>query len=441
MTYKETIEYLYSTLPVFHRTGKAAYKANLDNTLELDRRFGHPHRTYRTIHVAGTNGKGSVSHILASVLRTSGYTTGLYTSPHLFDFRERIRIDGEAITEDAVCEFVAVNREMIETLRPSFFEITSAMAFDRFARERVEVAVIETGLGGRLDSTNIIRPELSVITNIGFDHTDILGDTLEKIANEKAGIIKPGVPVVVGERHPETDHVFINQALKQHSSLHFAEDHLSLHSVRSLPGALQMTFDILDRNLFSLERTLTLQIDMEGNYQTKNVATAAVAVAALKNTGFIIGDTARAEGFARAARSTNLNGRWQIIGKRPTVICDTGHNAHGLAHTMRQLVTLPCKRLFIIIGVVGDKDLTSIIPLLPLHARYYFTRASAPRSMNVEELATRCVAAGLCGEPTRDVPDAVRKVLSVASADDVIFIGGSTFVVADLSYSDLKPNF
>jgi dihydrofolate synthase/folylpolyglutamate synthase len=432
MTYKETIEYLYSTLPVFHRTGKTAYKANLDNTLELDRILGHPHRACRTLHIAGTNGKGSVSHILASVLQSAGYSTGLYTSPHLFDFRERIRINGTEISEDTVCEFVAANRATIESLQPSFFEITTAMAFDHFARQQVDVAVIETGLGGRLDSTSIISPELSIITNIGLDHTDILGNTLEKIAGEKAGIIKPGVPAVIGERHPETDPVFLRQAREQHSAIHFAEDHLSPRSVERLPGTLKITFDVHNPDLFGTDPTLTLQIDMEGDYQTKNVTTAAVAVAVMKKAGFDISNTARTEGFARAARNTGLRGRWQIIGQNPTVICDTGHNAHGLALTMQQLVAIPCRQLFIVIGVVSDKDLSSIIPLLPVHARYFFTRASTPRSMTAEELASRCTAAGLTGETTLDVPDAANKALSAASPDDVIFIGGSTFVVADL---------
>ncbi|MDR2465773.1 MAG: bifunctional folylpolyglutamate synthase/dihydrofolate synthase [Prevotellaceae bacterium] len=438
MTYKETIDYLYSTLPVFHRTGKAAYKANLDNTLALDRLFGSPHRTYRTVHVAGTNGKGSVSHIIASVLQSAGYSTGLYTSPHLFDFRERIRINGAEISEDAVCEFVAASRAAIESLQPSFFEITSAMAFDHFARKQVDVAVIETGLGGRLDSTNIISPELSVITNIGFDHTDILGNTLEKIAGEKAGIIKPGIPAVVGERHPATDPVFLRHAREQHSAIHFAEDHLSPRSAERLPGALKIAFDVRNPDLFGTDRTLTLQIDLEGDYQTKNAATAAVALAVMKTTGFVVSDAARAEGFARAARNTGLRGRWQIVGKNPTVICDTGHNAHGLALAMRQLVAVPCRQLFIVIGVVGDKDLSSIIPLLPTHALYFFTQASAPRSMNVEELASKCAAAGLTGETTPNVPDAVSKALAAASPDDVIFIGGSTFVVADAGTLEMK---
>jgi dihydrofolate synthase/folylpolyglutamate synthase len=430
MDYKETIQYLYDALPVFHRTGKAAYKANLDNSMLLDRHFGRPHEKYRTVHIAGTNGKGSVSHIIASVLHSAGYKTGLYTSPHLFDFRERIKVNGQEIPEREVVDFVEENKSLIERVLPSFFEISSSMAFRFFAEEKVDVAVIETGMGGRLDSTNIITPILSVITNIGFDHTEFLGDSLDKIASEKAGIIKTGVPVVVGEKHEHTTEVFIAKAKESNSPLLFAEDGLKVLSSVNMQGKQRFTFASSDSDLFPAPE-FTASLDLEGNYQQKNIVTALTALAVLRKQSFDIGDEAIQNGLANAASNTGLKGRWQIMQRNPTVICDTGHNAHGLKYTMKQLMDQDYERLYFVIGLVGDKDLDCIIPLLPTKAYYLFTQASIPRAMNAVTLAKKCRAAGLRGEIVATVGEAVQKAIAKASANDIVFIGGSTYVVAE----------
>jgi dihydrofolate synthase/folylpolyglutamate synthase len=421
---------LYEALPVFHRIGKAAYKANLDNSVSLDRHFGHPHRKYKTVHVAGTNGKGSVSHIIASALHAAGYKTGLYTSPHLFDFRERIKINGQEIPECDVIDFVEQNRSFIEYLKPSFFEISSSMAFWFFAEKQVDVAVIETGLGGRLDSTNIIMPELCVITNIGFDHTEFLGDSLGKIASEKAGIIKPRVPVIIGEKHEQTTEVFAAKARESDSPVFFAEDCLSLLSSENSPGKQTFAFASLNNELFENDR-FTASLDLEGKYQCKNMVTALTALAVLKRQSFEIGWEAEQNGLAHTALNTGLKGRWQTLRRNPAVICDTGHNAHGLKYTMKQLKEQDYERLYFVLGIVGDKDLDSIIPLLPEDARYFFTQASIPRAMDAEILAERCMKAGLNGEIVATVDEAVQKALGKASANDLIFIGGSTYVVAE----------
>lgn len=430
MNYKETIQYLYEALPVFHRIGKAAYKANLDNSILLDRYFGMPHKKYKTIHLAGTNGKGSVAHIIASTLHAAGYKTGLYTSPHLFDFRERIKIDGREIPEQKVIDFVNENKAFIEKMRPSFFEITSSMAFWFFAEERVDVAVIETGLGGRLDSTNIITPELSVITNIGFDHTEFLGDSLDKIACEKAGIIKPNIPVVVGERHEQTTDVFIAKANEANSPIIFAEDCLKALTAEHRPGKQLFTFASLNSDLFPCER-FTASLDLEGDYQCKNIVTALTALAVLRNQSFEIGNEALQKGLANAAANTGFKGRWQILQRNPTIVCDTGHNVHGLKLTMQQLKEQDCERLYFVLGLAGDKDLNSIIPLLPQNAYYFFTQASIPRAMAAETLAKQCMSAGLHGEIVAAVDEAVKKAVDKASVNDMIFIGGSTYVVAE----------
>jgi dihydrofolate synthase/folylpolyglutamate synthase len=434
LNYKESVQYLYDALPVFHRIGKAAYKANLDNSMLLDKHFGSPHKKYRTVHVAGTNGKGSVSHMIASVLHSSGYKTGLYTSPHLFDFRERIKVNGQEIPEQTVVDFIEENKFFIEHLRPSFFEITSSMAFWFFAEEQVDIAVIETGLGGRLDSTNIITPELSVITNIGFDHTEFLGDSLDKIACEKAGIIKAHIPVVVGEKHEQTTAVFISKAKETDSPIFFAEDCLKALSSENKSGKQIFTFASSNRDLFP-DNEFTASLDLEGYYQSKNITTALTALAVLKNQSFDISNEAEQKGLANAASNTGFKGRWQILKKNPAIICDTGHNAHGLKYTMQQIKEQDCENLYFVLGVVDDKDLNSIIPLLPKKAYYFFTQASIPRAMNAETLAQQCITAGLNGEVTAAVGEAVRKALGKASVNDVIFIGGSTYVVAETGIS------
>jgi dihydrofolate synthase/folylpolyglutamate synthase len=416
---------------VFHRIGKAAYKANLDNSVSLDEHFGYPHKKYKTVHVAGTNGKGSVSHIIASVLHSAGYKTGLYTSPHLFDFRERIKINGQEIPERDVIDFVETNKSFIEYLKPSFFEITSSMAFRYFAKEQVDLAVIETGLGGRLDSTNIITPEISVITNIGFDHTEFLGDSLAKIASEKAGIVKPRVPVVIGEKHEQTTDIFIAKARESNSPVFFAEDCLSVMSSESKSGKQTFVFASRNRELFGDCHQFTASLDLEGNYQRKNIVTALTSLALLKKQSFDISSAAVQRGLANAALNTGLKGRWQILKRNPTIICDTGHNAHGLRCTMKQLKEQKYNCLYFVLGVVGDKDLDSIIPLLPENARYFFTQASIPRAMDAKLLAEKCTKAGLNGEITLTVDEAVRKAIERASANDLIFIGGSTYVVSE----------
>ncbi|MDR2425299.1 MAG: bifunctional folylpolyglutamate synthase/dihydrofolate synthase [Prevotellaceae bacterium] len=437
MNYSETIQYLYDALPVFHRIGKAAYKGGLDNSLALDNYFGNPHTKYRTVHIAGTNGKGSVSHILASVLQAAGYKTGLYTSPHLFDFRERIKIDGCEIPEQAVVDFVAASRTFVETLRPSFFELASSMAFRFFANEMVDIAVIETGLGGRLDSTNIIVPALGVITNTGFDHTEFLGNTLKSIAGEKAGIIKPSIPTVIGEKHVETTAVFIDRAKENRSPLFFAEENFAVRSVEKTEGQQVFNIEALNEIGASLynSRHFSVSLDMQGDYQQKNIVTALLALAVMRNEGFNIDTEAIDVGMKQAAAKTGLKGRWQILGNKPAVICDTGHNAHGISQTMRQLAEMPCNNLYFVFGVMGDKDLSSIIPLLPAAAHYFYTQASVPRAMNAEYLAAKCTEAGLKGTIVPRISDAVHQAIAAASPDDVVFIGGSTYVVGEVLQS------
>ena len=434
MNYTETIQYLYDALPVFHRIGKAAYKSGLDNSLALDNYFGNPHTKYRTVHIAGTNGKGSVSHILASVLQTAGYKTGLYTSPHLFDFRERIKIDGSEIPEQAVVDFVDANRLFVETLRPSFFELASSMAFRFFADEKVDVAVIETGLGGRLDSTNIITPALSLITNTGYDHTEFLGNTLQSIAGEKAGIIKPSVPTVIGEKNVETTAVFIDRARENQSPLFFAEESFAVRSVEKNAGLQIFNIEALDEIGMSLygKRHFRVSLDLQGDYQQKNIVAALLALALLRKADFDIEPAAIDAGLEQAAAKTGLKGRWQILGNKPAVICDTGHNAHGLSQTMKQLAEMRCNNLYFVLGVTGDKDLSSIIPLLPAAARYFYTQASVPRAMNAEHLAAKCAEAGLKGTIVPRVSDAVEQAIAAAAPDDVVFIGGSTYVVGEV---------
>ena len=428
MNYSETIEYLYSCLPVYHRIGKAAYKADLENTIALDKYFGSPHRNFRSIHIAGTNGKGSVSHMLASVLQESGLKTGLYTSPHLRDFRERIRINGAMITEEEVISFVAGNRSILEEIKPSFFEMSVAMAFDYFARKNADIVVVETGLGGRLDSTNIIRPVLSVITNIGFDHMDLLGDTLEKIAGEKAGIIKDGVPVIIGESGAETDGVFELKALQSNSPLYFAEN------------SFKMEFDHLEysgekRPYIVTELATGIRYSglagLTGDYQVKNIPVVWQAFNLLKDTLGLKKEALEA-GIRNVVENTGLHGRWQVIGVDPLIICDTGHNVHGLRWVMRQLAEYEPEKIHFVIGFVNDKDLGLVLPLFPKVSKYYFTKASVPRALDQELLKTRAGEYGLAGQSYGTVSKALRAAKEHASPGDMIFVGGSTFVVGEV---------
>jgi dihydrofolate synthase/folylpolyglutamate synthase len=432
-SYADVTAFLFGSLPVYQRVGKVAYKPDLNTALAFDTYFKSPHRHYKSIHVAGTNGKGSVSHILASVLQSAGYKVGLFTSPHLKDFRERIKINGTPISKEEVIHFVTKHKEKIKELSPSFFEMTSALALSCFAQQQVDVAVIETGMGGRLDSTNIIRPALSIITNIGMDHTEHLGNTLEAIAGEKAGIIKPGVPVLVGEWHHKTAPVFDLTAREKHAALYYA-DHLLRVSRAEERGALQYFSMLADGDLFPFE----IATDLRGHYQRVNVVTALAAVGILngkfsrsKRLVLPVPDDAVTHGLSHVRAQTGLRGRWDIIAERPLIICDTGHNAHGFAETMPQLQSLNYRRLHFVFGVVQDKDLDSILPLLPVKAYYYFTQADLPRAMDARRLAKRCIDYGLQGQVVQTVPNALRVARGNALPDDVIFVGGSTFVVAE----------
>ena len=403
MTYDETIEYLFNSTPLFQNVGKAAYKEGLANTLALDEYFGHPHTKFKTIHVGGTNGKGSTSHSLASVLQSAGYKVGLFTSPHLKDFRERIRINGKMISEKYVVDFVEQNRNFFEPLYPSFFELTTAMAFKYFADENVDVAVIEVGLGGRLDCTNIISPVLSIITNISFDHVNLLGNTLEKIASEKAGIIKHGVPVVIGETTSETRPVFEAKAKEVNTQIVFAEE-------KDIPE---------------------IAFELGGDYQQKNLRTIITALSILRGT-FDISEHNIRDGLGSVCKRTGLMGRWQTLNECPKTVCDVGHNVGGFEYIVKQLARQQYKTLRIVIGMVNDKDVNGVLALLPKDAKYYFTRAIVARALQPEELQEKAKEYGLKGNCYPSVANAYEAAIREASTDDFIFVGGSCFVVAEV---------
>jgi len=402
--------------------GGVAYKEGLDNSLALDTYFSHPHTQYKTIHVAGTNGKGSTSHLIAAILQESGYKVGLYTSPHLLDFRERIRINGEKISEQYIIDFVDKHREHFEPVQPSFFELTMMMAFRYFADMHVDVAIIEVGLGGRLDSTNIITPDLSIITNISFDHMQFLGNTLEKIAGEKAGIIKKDVPVIIGEAEDEVRTVFEETAKRVGAPIIFAEDeHIIQSSLKTASGWL-----------FDTKYYLHLKGELSGYAQKKNAATVLCAIKELQKIGYTIPSKAVYSGFAYVNELTGLMGRWQIIQEaNPKIVCDTGHNVAGMEYIAEQLKNEKCHTLHMIIGMVNDKDISSVLALLPKKAIYYFTKASIPRAMNEMELQTLAKKQGLMGYSYPTVREAVFAAKDWAAPNDFIFIGGSNFVVAD----------
>ena len=423
MTYNSAVQYLFDSAPLFQNVGAAAYKEGLGNTHLLDEQFGHPHRQYRTIHVGGTNGKGSVSHTLAAILQAQGYRVGLYTSPHLVDFRERIKVNGEMISKERVIDFVTDFKKRNYSAVCSgfsFFELATALAFQYFSEQKVDFAVIEVGLGGRLDCTNIIMPELSIVTNISFDHVQFLGDTLPKIASEKAGIIKTGIPACIGENvNEDVKAVFANKAKEVGAPITFAEDAYDSTAINDeLAG------------LFALK----------GFCQEKNIRTILTAVRLLQERGIAISDEAIRKGLAEVCSMTGLMGRWQTIDEKPLTICDTGHNVGGMQYIVRQLQQTPHKRLHIVIGMVNDKDVDSVLRLLPTDAIYYFTQASVKRAMPAEELARK--ASRLQGAEEgafQDVPSAYRAAKRNATDDDLIFIGGSTFVVADL-LADILPS-
>lgn len=425
--YQATLEFLYAQLPMFQRVGAVAFKKDLTNTRAICKALGNPEKQFKCIHVAGTNGKGSVSHMLASVFQSAGFKTGLYTSPHLRDFRERIRINGEMISESEVVSFTEMMKNCIADIQPSFFEITVGMAFDHFARHQVDIAVIETGLGGRLDSTNVVTPLLSVITNIGWDHMDLLGDTLPLIAAEKAGIIKPDVPVVVGEFQEEVASVFEQQANEKRSLLKFAARHFEAKSIHR--NALSQTFDLYKNGRIWLNEVITDQL---GIYQEKNLVTLAAALEQLQRIGLSIEEEHMREGLAHVAESTGFKGRWSILAQSPLIVADTAHNEPGIRMLLEQIAQTPHQKLHFVLSVVKDKDISKILSLLPKEAIYYYSKASIPRGLDVHELRSKATDAGLQGTSYPSLQQALDAAKRQASPEDLILIGGSTFTVAEL---------
>ena len=404
MTYRECLEWLYAQLPMYQRVGQSAYKADLKSTEELMEVLGHPESKFMSVHIAGTNGKGSVAHMLAAVFQQSGYKTGLYTSPHLKDFRERVRINGKMISEDAVLEFVETNKEEFEKIGLSFFEMTVGLAYDYFAKEKVDIAIVEVGMGGRLDSTNVITPELSIITNISLDHTQFLGHTEALIAREKAGIIKPGVPTVIGEKHEDTTPVFIEVAREKEAPLIFAEEQISLREIRNL--------------------------DLGGKYQERNMRTTAAAIHELEKLGYEFRQVE--EALADMKNLTGLRGRWEILGDRPKIIADTAHNEAGISVVLDQLKRESYRQLHIIFGTVSDKNLSAILRMLPKAAIYYFCKPDLPRGKDAEELKSEALRFGLSGKTYPSVRAALDAAIKHTLADDLIYVGGSNFVVAEV---------
>jgi dihydrofolate synthase/folylpolyglutamate synthase len=427
MTYPETINFLFKQLPMFSRDGSAAIKEGLTNTIALCEALGNPQQKFKSIHIAGTNGKGSTSHMIASVLQHAGYKTGLYTSPHLKDFRERIKINGEMCSQDFVVRFTQKIQPFIVALQPSFFEITVAMAFDYFAEQQVDVAVIEVGLGGRLDSTNIIIPELSIITNIGLDHTHILGDTMAKIAFEKAGIIKHDVPVVIGELHPETKPVFYDRAQQLSAPIIFAEEKRYVSAWEYTGHQLHVT--IADK--VNDERKKYI-LDLPGVYQLKNIVTVLQALHQLKQSGWRITGEVTLHALAQVKKTTGLYGRWEILQQHPIIILDVAHNADGLKQVAEQIELSTFNVLHIVIGMVKDKDVKASLALLPKYARYYFTKAQLPRALPENELAAMAESNGLTGQAFATVKDALNAAKQHAGTEDMILVCGSVFVIAEV---------
>ena len=431
MNYKETLDYLYKQLPMFHRVGSAAYKANLDNTIAICKLLDNPENKFRSTHIAGTNGKGSTSHMLASVLQSAGYKTGLYTSPHLKDFRERIKINGKMISREYIVDFVEKYKTDFERIQPSFFEWTVGLAFNYFAREKVDIAVIEVGLGGRLDSTNVITPELCVITNISYDHMALLGDTLPKIAAEKAGIIKPGIPVVIGAAQASTKKVFIDKAKKERAEIHFASQEYKAKNTRTTfahASPLLITDIAKGRKIVYKD----LECGLTGHYQRKNIPAVIKAVELLNEKKFNIEEKALRKGIQKVVKQTGLRGRWQILSQKPLTIADTGHNEAGIKEVLSQIESVPHKKLHFVIGVVNDKDVRTILKMLPKDALYYFCKASIPRALPQEELKELAAKAKLQGQTYPTVKKALKAAQANAKKNDLVFVGGSTFVVAEV---------
>jgi dihydrofolate synthase / folylpolyglutamate synthase len=431
MTYAETLEYLYTQLPMFSRVGAPALKPNLDNTIALCTALGNPEIKFPCVHIGGTNGKGSTSHLVAAALQAAGYKVGLYISPHYKDFRERVKIDGEYISKAYVRQFVAQNKALFETIEPSFFEMTVALAFSYFAAEKIDIAVVEVGLGGRLDSTNIIQPLVSVITNISFDHTDLLGNSLPEIAFEKAGIIKKNTPVVIGEQQPETTPVFLATANALQAPLSFASQTIEIQAIESA----QTNFDRIYLNVKgSFWGDLkNLELNLSGGYQEKNTATALQALSVLvQNSDFKVSEAALRTGFSELKTRTKLIGRWHVLQEQPLVVCDSAHNEAGLKVAMQMLEKLPRNKLHFVLGMVRDKDISKMLALLPKNARYYFVKANIPRALDAQILQVQAQVQGLNGKAYTSVRRALAAAKHAAETNDIIYVGGSIFVVAEV---------
>ncbi|GAB2630094.1 bifunctional folylpolyglutamate synthase/dihydrofolate synthase [Belliella aquatica] len=425
MNYEQTLDYMFNALPMFQRVGASAFKKDLSNTIALCKQLGNPENQFKSIHVAGTNGKGSTSHAICSVLMEAGYKVGLYTSPHLKSFTERIKINGEEIPQNEVVDFVVNQKDFLDELKPSFFEMTVGLAFWYFAKEKVDIAVIEVGMGGRFDSTNVIIPELSVITNIGYDHMQFLGDTLPKIAGEKAGIIKENIPVVISQRQEETSSIFEEIAKEKNAPIYYAEE---LFAVLKIENSLAGVFQInTNSEQFSIE------LDLKGNYQQKNLAGILQALKVLQSLGYQITQNHIEKGLFQVIKNTGLKGRWQQLGSNPMMICDTGHNEDGIKYILDQIHEYVYNQLFIVIGMVNDKDVSKVLSMLPKDAYYFFVQANIPRAMTANDLYSKGNEAGLKGEVVEDVNLAITEAKKKATKDDLIFIGGSTFVVAEIN--------
>ena len=427
MNYADTTNWMFNKFPMYQKIGAAAYKPDLGNIVELLDFLGNPQNSFKTVHVAGTNGKGTVSHTLASIFQECGYKTGLYTSPHLLDFRERIRVNGQMIPEQNVIDFIGDNKEKFEEMQLSFFEMATGMAFDYFAKEKVDIAIIEVGLGGRLDSTNVIKPELSVITNISLDHVAMLGNTLAEIAVEKAGIIKPNTPVVIGETQPETKDVFINKAKECNAPIYFADQIFDCDKIH-VESLDYQKFDIWKNSELYIE---AVEFPLLGYYQKKNLATVMCAVDILKGK-FNIDQKDVVNGLEFVVKNTNLMGRWQVLSRQPLVIADTGHNVGGIKEITMQLSDMSFRKLHFVLGCVNDKDINGILQLLPQYAEYYFCKADIPRGLDANILASKAFEAGLRGNVYESVQQAYNSALNNSHFDDVVFVGGSNFTVAEV---------
>lgn len=427
MTYQQTLDYLYNKLPMFSRIGSAAIKKDLTNTIKICEAIGNPQHRFKSIHIAGTNGKGSVSHMLAAVFQTAGYKTGLYTSPHLYDFRERIKIDGMMADENFIVDFVKKVQPLIEEIEPSFFEITVAMAFEYFAKHNVDVAVIETGLGGRLDSTNIIKPELSIITNIGYDHMNILGNTLQEIAAEKAGIIKENIPVVVGEKEDETASVFEEFALRLASDLNFAEEAFRVSDYK-----LQHAFIDIEVEQLSNGESRHYRLDLPGIYQIKNILTVLSALDVLRKKGWRVEGEHADAALKNVKQLTGLYGRWEVLNKQPTIVLEVAHNEAGILQMLKHVDQLSFGQLHVVLGMVKDKEVAKALQLLPKNAQYYFTQAQIPRALDKNALQAQANKTGLTGGVYPNVNDALAAALNSAAKEDLIIVCGSIFLVAEV---------